>query len=57
MVGMTMIPHLSLNTGHAALGWTMACGSARVLSDFVRGVEPEIEAADLGLGRSSAMTA
>jgi D-amino-acid dehydrogenase len=57
IVGATMIPNLYLNTGHGTLGWTMACGSARVLSDIVSGVDPEIDAADLGLRRYSAMPA
>jgi D-amino-acid dehydrogenase len=56
IVGATGIANLYLNTGHGTLGWTMACGSARVLSDIISGVEPEIETADLGLRRYSAVT-
>lgn len=33
---------LWLNTGHGTLGWTLACGSARLLSDLIAGREPEI---------------
>lgn len=51
VVGPTPVENLYLNTGHGTLGWTMACGSARVLSDLVSGREPEIESADLGVGR------
>ena len=51
VVGPTPIPNLFLNTGHGTLGWTMACGSARVISDMVSGLEPEIETRDLGIAR------
>ncbi|MBX6372777.1 MAG: D-amino acid dehydrogenase [Acetobacteraceae bacterium] len=43
--------NLYLNTGHGTLGWTMACGSGRLLADLVSGRPPEIEHADLGLDR------
>ncbi len=43
--------NLFLNTGHGTLGWTMAAGSGRVLADLVSGRQPEIETADLSLGR------
>lgn len=32
---------LWLNTGHGTLGWTLACGSARLLADLIVGREPE----------------
>ncbi|HEV2365630.1 MAG TPA: D-amino acid dehydrogenase [Caulobacteraceae bacterium] len=51
VVGATPIPNLWLNTGHGTLGWTMACGSARVLGDIISGREPEIETADLSISR------
>lgn len=35
--------NLYLNTGHGTLGWTLACGSARVLADRVDGRNPPIE--------------
>ncbi len=35
---------LWLNTGHGTLGWTLACGSARLLSDLIAGRAPEIDA-------------
>ncbi len=37
------IDNLWLNTGHGHLGWTMACGSAKILSDLVRQRQPEID--------------
>ena len=51
VVGATPYPNLFLNTGHGTLGWTMACGSARVLSDLVSGRPPEIRSDDLGIAR------
>lgn len=51
VVGPTRYRNLSLNTGHGTLGWTMACGSGRLLADLVTGRTPEIEHADLALGR------
>ncbi len=42
-IGPTRLENLFLNTGHGTLGWTMACGSGRVLADMVGGKSPEIE--------------
>jgi D-amino-acid dehydrogenase len=46
-------PHrnLYLNTGHGTLGWTMACGSGRVIADLISGKAPEIDVAGLGRDR------
>lgn len=57
VVGPTSVPNLYLNTGHGTLGWTMACGSSRVLADLISGTRPEIECADLALSRYSAAKA
>jgi D-amino-acid dehydrogenase len=46
--------NLYLNTGHGTLGWTMACGSGRLLADLVTGRTPEIAADDLALSRYAA---
>ena len=54
VVGPTRLRNLHLNTGHGTLGWTMACGSGRVLADLVTGRKPEIETADLALDRYAA---
>ncbi|WP_135466857.1 D-amino acid dehydrogenase [Crenalkalicoccus roseus] len=54
VVGGTRYANLFLNTGHGTLGWTMACGSGRLLADLVTGRRPEIEHADLALGRYAA---
>ena len=54
VVGATAYPNLFTNTGHGTLGWTMACGSGRVLADLVSGRRPEIDHADLSVGRYAA---
>nr|WP_232846760.1 D-amino acid dehydrogenase [Devosia beringensis] len=51
VVGPTRYANFHLNTGHGTLGWTMACGSARVLADQISGIAPEIDTHDLGLAR------
>ncbi len=53
LVGATSIANLSLNTGHGTLGWTMACGSARLLADSLTGQRPEIDREGLTLNRYS----
>ncbi len=51
VIGPTPISNLYLNTGHGTLGWTMSCGSGRVLADIISGHQPEIDTADLALCR------
>ena len=34
---------LWLNTGHGTLGWTLACGSGRVLADCIAGRDPGLD--------------
>ena len=51
LVGPTPLHGLWLNTGHGTLGWTMACGSARVLADLMTHKTPAIETADLSITR------
>ncbi|MCU0837511.1 MAG: D-amino acid dehydrogenase [Rhodospirillales bacterium] len=51
VIGRTRYSNLFLNSGHGTLGWTMACGSARVVADLVLGRTPEIDLAGLGLER------
>jgi D-amino-acid dehydrogenase len=51
VIGPTKIAGLFLNTGHGTLGWTMSSGSAHVIADLVSGRTPEIDAADLAIGR------
>jgi D-amino-acid dehydrogenase len=42
VIGPTRLAGLYLNTGHGTLGWTMACGSGRVLADIISGRPPEV---------------
>jgi D-amino-acid dehydrogenase len=51
VIGRAKFANLWLNTGHGTLGWTMACGSGRVLADLVTGRAPAIDARPLGLDR------
>ncbi len=43
--------NLYLNTGHGTLGWTMSCGSGRIIADLVSGRRPDISMDGLGLDR------
>ena len=51
VVGRTRFKNLWLNTGHGTLGWTMACGSGRLLTDLITGRQPEIAHEDLSGAR------
>ena len=51
IIGPSSIENLFLNTGHGTLGWTMACGAARVVADQITGRKPEIFADDLSFKR------
>lgn len=51
LVGPSPIPGLWLNTGHGTLGWTMAAGSGRLLSDLISGSVPAISDEGLTLAR------
>lgn len=51
VIGATQYPNLFLNTGHGTLGWTMACGSAKLIADMVTGRRPEISSSGLGIDR------
>ncbi len=51
IIGATSLPNLYLNTGHGTLGWTMACGSGKLIADQVVGRQPEISTDGLSLNR------
>lgn len=42
IIGATRFKNLFLNTGHGTLGWTMACGSGKLISDIVLSHQTEI---------------
>ena len=51
VIGPTRYSNLHLNTGHGTLGWTMACGSGRVLADLLSGRKPDIDTKELAISR------
>lgn len=51
IVGGTRLSNLFVNTGHGTLGWTMACGSGKLMSDIVLGTQPEIDVEGLDVSR------
>ena len=51
IIGPTDYRGLYLNTGHGTLGWTLSCGSGRLLADLISGNQPEIGAHGLDLSR------
>lgn len=51
IIGKTRFKNLFLNTGHGTLGWTMACGSGKLISDLVLARDPEISTEGLSLAR------
>ncbi|OBQ63617.1 D-amino acid dehydrogenase [Mesorhizobium erdmanii] len=51
LIGRTELSNLYLNTGHGTLGWTMACGSAKVLADIMSNRVPDIDARALAQER------
>lgn len=51
IIGETRINNLYLNTGHGTLGWTMAAGSGRYLSDILAGDKPEISTEGFDISR------
>ncbi len=51
IIGATPYRNLFLNTGHGTLGWTMACGSGRVLADLLGSKRPQISTEGLDIFR------
>lgn len=45
IIGASPVPGLYLNVGHGSLGWTLACGSAALLTEQIAGHTPPIEQA------------
>jgi D-amino-acid dehydrogenase len=43
IMGASPVSNLWLNTGHGHMGWTMACGSSRLLTDQMMGRKPAID--------------
>ncbi|KWQ05803.1 MAG: D-amino acid dehydrogenase [Acinetobacter harbinensis] len=51
IIGATRFKNLFLNTGHGTLGWTMACGSGKLISDLVLNHTPDINTEGLSIKR------
>ncbi|MGY3473860.1 D-amino acid dehydrogenase [Bradyrhizobium ottawaense] len=51
VIGPTQYANLHLNTGHGTLGWTMSCGSGRVLAGMLSGKKPDIDVSALTVDR------
>jgi D-amino-acid dehydrogenase len=47
IIGKTKITNLYTNTGHGTLGWTMACGSGKLIADIVSGNKTDIDSCGL----------
>jgi D-amino-acid dehydrogenase len=55
IIGATSISNVLVNTGHGHLGWTMAVGSAELLTNLLCGEMPSIDPAPYSLARFSAL--
>ena len=51
IISATPISGLWLNVGHGGFGWTLSCGSARLLADQMQGLAPALPANDYALQR------
>lgn len=51
IIGPTPVRNLWVNAGQGYLGWTMCCGSARLLADQIAGRAPELDIAPYRYGR------
>ncbi|MHA3081966.1 D-amino acid dehydrogenase [Acinetobacter sp. ANC 5383] len=51
IIGATKYKNLFLNTGHGTLGWTMSCGSGKLLSDIIFKNKTEISTEGLAISR------
>jgi D-amino-acid dehydrogenase len=51
LVGPSPLKNLYFNTGHGTLGWTMAAGSGKLVSDLIAGKKPDIDTEGLTLAR------
>jgi D-amino-acid dehydrogenase len=51
IIGASPLRNLFINTGHGTLGWTMACGSGKLIADILTGKSPEISTEGLAVSR------
>ena len=50
IIGGTRYQNLWINTGQGHMGWTMACGSGRIVADLIGGRTPDLPLGGLTLG-------
>jgi len=53
IVGWSPLQGLFINSGHGMLGWTLACGSARLTADLIDRKPPAVEAGAFALRRAA----
>lgn len=51
IISRTPFSNLFVNTGHGPLGWTLACGSARLLAQMMHEERPDLDTAPFALAR------
>ncbi len=51
IIGGTRHDNVYINAGHGTLGWTMSCGSGKLLADLISGNRTDIRADDLAISR------
>lgn len=51
IIGSTKVSGLYLNTGHGTLGWTMSCGSGRVVADIMSEQQADLNVTELAVAR------
>lgn len=51
VIGRARYKNFYTNTGHGALGWTMACGSAQHLASIIAGQSTELDISDYSVDR------
>lgn len=49
LIGPTRLRNLYVNSGHGALGWTLASGSGRIVADLISGQKPAISLVGFGI--------
>jgi len=54
ILGLARHRNLYLNTGQGHMGWTMACGSSRIVADMIDGRLPDIDVRGLTMDRFAA---
>jgi D-amino-acid dehydrogenase len=51
ILGLGRYRNLFFNCGHGHMGWTMACGTARIVTDLMTGRMPDLDTEGLTVGR------